>query len=378
MLRGIHGEGSIFQRQDGRWQASLMVGGVRRTVYGKTRKDAADKLRELKRQAAGGLPDPGRRTVADLISAWLRTAGPNLKPRTLMDYRQRCKLHILPALGEVKLAKLEPLLIERVLAELQAQGHRKEAQMTYALLHRACVFAVRWRWLAENPCSRVLRPQYQAGRKDVWTGDQLRAFLKGTGEHWLAPLWFLAIASGCRLAELLGLGWVDVDFAGCSIRIRRNLQRAGGEIIIGEPKTAAGVRTVALPSEAVETLKRQQGQQAMMVLTTEGWHNELGLVFTNTHGGPLFVSTVDRALRAECDRIGLPRVSAHGLRHLHASVLLNEGLPLPAVSARLGHADPSITARIYSHVIGNRDDAGARYIARAMGSGDGGGTEQAS
>ena len=83
MSQRIHGEGSITQRRDGRWQACLMVAGVRRTVYGKTRREAAQKLAGLRRQAAGGLPDPGKRTLGDLLTAWLETASPTLRPKTI-------------------------------------------------------------------------------------------------------------------------------------------------------------------------------------------------------------------------------------------------------------------------------------------------------
>ncbi len=353
-----HGEGSIFQRKDGRWQASLQVDGARRTVYGKSRAEVVRKLAEVKRQAAGGLPDPGKRTVADLCAAWLETAAPTLRAKTLHEYTRLCELYVLPALGGVKLTKLDPLRVERMLAGIEA---RRQAQHTFMVLHRACVFAVRWRWLNENIMGRVQRPQHRARRKDLWTAEQLRAFLAGTREHWLHPLWYTLVASGCRVGELLALGWQDVDFDANSITIAKTLQRVAGQVVVNEPKTEAGRRVVVLPADAMAVLRQQRGRQVLAGLASE-------LVFTNLAGGPLHVSTVEHALARECARLGLPRVTPHGLRHLHASLLLAEGLPLPAVSARLGHADPSITARVYSHAIPGQDD-GAQAIARALGGG---------
>ncbi len=361
MSRRTRGEGSIIRRKDGRWQASLQVAGVRRAVYGKTRSEVAGKLHELKRQATGGMPDPGRRTVSDLLTAWLETAEPTLRPATFDQYQRCSRLYILPTLGEVKLSRLEPVQIERLLAGIQAKGHRRTASLTYAILHRAGVFAVRWRWLPENPCTRVQKPQWRAPRKTVWTQDQLHTFLIGAREHRLFPLWHTLLATGCRLGELLALTWQDVDLDMAVIHISKTLQRIGGEWVIGEPKTASGMRTVTLPAEAVQVLRQQRGRQLLGGLASE-------LVFPNLAGHPLHISTVEHALARECDRLGLPRVTPHGLRHLHASLLLAEGLPLPAVSARLGHANTQVTATVYAHALPGQDD-GARAIARALGGG---------
>ncbi len=361
------GEGSIFQRKDGRWQASLQVAGVRRTVYGKTRREVAQKLADLRRQAAGGLPAPGKRTLSDLLAAWLETAAPTLRPKTLHNYRRLCDLHILPALGTVRLAKLDPVRIERLLAGIQAQGHGRTAQHVYAVLHQACDFGLRWRWLSENPLDRVQRPAHRAARKAMWTQEQLQAFIEGSREHWLFPLWYTLLAGGCRVGELLALTWGDVDLNAGTLHIAKTLQRLAGQIAIGDPKTEAGERTIALPAEAVRVLKAQRGRQALQrIQAGDGWQNDHDLVFTGLAGQPLHVSTVEHALQRECRRLGLPHLTPHGLRHMHASLLLAEGLPVPAVSARLGHANPSITMTIYAHEVRGRDQS-AEVIGRALG-----------
>ena len=366
-LRRAPGEGCIYRRSDGRWEGSLQVDGRRKTVYGKTRQQVLAKLAELRKQAAasGALPDPGRRTVDDLLTAWLEAVRPNVKPSTAEHYELLADTYLRPGLGGILLAKLTPHRIQVHLAKLQDRP--RVAQLTYHVLKQACGLAVCWRWLGENPCDRVLRPQYRARRKDVWTPEQLRTFLEGTREHWLFPLWHVLLASGCRLGELLGLAWRDVDFDRGCIRIARTLQRVGGEYILGEPKTEAGRRTIALPAEAMAVLKAQRGRQAIAHMQAgEQWRNEHDLVFTAPTGAPLHRAVVEHALRRECDRLGLPAVTPHGLRHLHGSLLLDQGLPVPAVSARLGHAHPGVTMSVYAHLVGNRDDAGARAISKAL------------
>jgi len=316
-------------------------------------------LAELKRQAAGGLPDPGKRTVSDLIDEWLRAAAPTLKPRTVADYRQTARLHVLPALGHRRLSKLAPDSIQRLYTALQARGAMRAAEKCHALLHRACRMAVLWRWLAENPCDRVLVPKHTPARKTMWTAGELGAFLEGSAQHRLYPLWLLLIAAGLRSGEARALTWADVDLEAGAVHVTKALQRIGGAWALSTPKTEAGQRAVSLPAEVMAVLRQQRGRQVLAGLAVD-------LVFTTSKGKPLHEADVAHALARECTRLGLPRMTPHGLRHLHASLLLSEGLPLPAVSARLGHANTQVTASVYAHALPGQDD-GARAIARVLG-----------
>jgi len=127
-------------------------------------------------------------------------------------------------------------------------------------------------------------------------------------------------------------------------------------VVVTDPKTPSGRRVVTLPPVAVVALLRQWQERQSETL-----------VFTGARGGPLHVSVVEHALGRECRRLGIPVVTPRSLRHLHASLLLGEGLPITAVSARLGHANPSITLGIYSHALGGQDEVAAAAIGRAMG-----------
>lgn len=368
MGKRVNGEGTIVKRSDGRYQASLQVNGHRRTVYGRTKAEVAQKLAELKRQAsqAGDLPDPGKRTVTDLIAAWLDAVAHDLKPRSMQDYQQTARLYILPELGGVRLSKLTPARVQSLLAKLQRQEKHRAALKAYACLHRACRLAVLWGWLVENPCDRVLRPQYRAPRKEVWTVGELRTFLDGTRDHWLWPLFVLAAATGARLGELLALTWDDADLQSGTLAIRRSLQRVGGEWVIGEPKTRAGMRTIALPLEAIQALRKQKRMQAEMRLKAGGERQDWGLIFTGERGQPLCQSTVQHAVRRACQRLGLPPIGMHGLRHLHASLLLANGLAVPQVAKRLGHATPQVTMSIYAHALDIIDQQAADAVQKAL------------
>ncbi len=356
--------GCVYQRADGKWCASLQDNGRRRTVYGKSEREARKKLADLQKQLAtnGTLPDPGRRTVAELLDAWLQTA--DLRPKTMAGYRQTLAL-VLPNLGHLRLARLEPVHLQRLYADL-GKTSKRNAYRSHLLLHHALKLAVLWGWLPANPAERVIKPQYRAERKEVWAAEQLRAFLAGTGGHVYGPLWTLAVCTGCRLAELVGLRWQDVDTASGAVAVKRTLQRVGSQWVESPPKTKAGERTIALPPEALTALRRQKALQGAQRLKAGPEWQDLGLVFTSPTGKPLQQTWVQNAMRAECDRLALPRLTPHGLRHLHASLLLAEGLPVPAVSARLGHASPAITMAIYAHAMKRQDTEAAQAIAKAM------------
>ena len=198
---------------------------------------------------------------------------------------------------------------------------------------------------------------------------QLQTFLKGTADHWLSPLFVLAIASGCRLSELLGLLWKDIDLRTATITIKRNLPRIGGQWIGGTPKTRAGERTVTLPAEGVRALQRQRTQWAGWRLRAGRNWEDWDLVFTRGCGAPLYGTTVAHALRRECDRLGVARMTPHQLRHLHASLLLGKGLPVPAVSRRLGHGNAAITLAVYGHHLPGQDEEAAQAIGKAISTG---------
>ncbi|HHX44892.1 MAG TPA: site-specific integrase [Chloroflexi bacterium] len=360
LSRRSPGEGSIIQRQDGRWQASLQVDGHRRTVYGATRQECAAKLADLQRQVtrAGILPDPGKRTVNDLLDAWLEVKAPIVRPRTLADYQDVCDRYLRPPLGKTRLNRLTPDRIQRLYARYQMRAQSRAALKAHRVLSQALALAVRWGWIGNNPCDRVDAPLHRYRRHEPWDAGQLRTFLDGTRDHWLGPLWMFLATTGCRLGEALALEWGDVDLAAGTVTINKAGQHVGGRWTVTEPKTRSGIRTITLPREAIGALRRQAEYRLA--------HGGGVLVFANQSGAPLNRTTVAHAMRVMCKRLAVPALSPHGLRHLHASILLAEGLPLPEVSRRLGHANAGITASIYSHAV--RDDSAAvAAIGRALG-----------
>jgi len=365
MSRRSAGEGSIVRRADGRWMARLQVDGVRQVVYGKTRTEAANKLNEVKRQAAqaGALPDDGRHTLNDLLDAWLQAVIHRLRPTTVEHYALLAETYLRPSLGELPLRKVSPQRVQRLYASMQEEGHHRTAQLVACVLRQALELGVRWNWVAFNAAKRTLAPTWRPQRKAVWSVAEFSTFLRGAEAHTFWPLWAFILATGCRLGEALGLVWDCVDLERGSVDISHTLVRVGGEYRLQRPKTQAGERTVTLPLLGLEALQRQRAEQ-------DDGRSAVGtlwpLVFPGATGNPLHRSTVAHALRRECERLGLPPLSPHGMRHQHASLLLAQRLPIPDVSQRLGHANSAITMSTYAHALHQSDKAASQAIERAV------------
>lgn len=363
MKKAANGEGSVYRRNDGRWVASLRHAGVRRSVYARSEREARARLRELHGQVAatGALTRPGTRTVSDLVEEWLSSAS-TLKPSTVAQYREFFDRYARAVLGRMRLATVTPDVLQGLYAGLSPSV----AEKLHRILHRAFAVGVLWRWLPDNPCDRVLKPAYKPARKTLWGRAELAAFLTGTADHWLNPLFVLLAASGIRLGEALALRWENVGLGGVAVAVGGTLHHRGGDWVVGEPKTPSAVRTVLVPAAGTDALQRQKMQQDAWQDAAGGAWQGNGFVFTGETGKPLRASTVQHAMARECARLGLPPMTPHGLRHLHASLLLDAGVPVTAVSARLGHANPNVTMQIYAHALRGQDAQAAQAIGRAL------------
>lgn len=352
---------TVFRRKDGRWQATVCLGGRRKAFYGKTAAQARRKAEEFLRQLGGRpMPEPGRKTVRDLLEAFLRSA--DLRPRTRADYEDVARKHLQPLMPR-RLQDIEPLDVLGVLHGLPP----RTALKVYRLLHRLFGFAVQLGHRLDNPLDRVPVPRYSPARRKLWSPEEAGRFLEVAREHPLGPLFLLLATAGLRISEALSLTWADVDLARGTVTVRRTVHRVRGAWVYSPPKTRSGQRTVSLPREVTEHLRRTRLAAVQQALRSGSGFSDENLVFSRDGVTPLHRRHVLRVMRSVCRRAGVPHVGLHALRHLHASSLLARGVSLPEVSARLGHAKTHITAQVYAHVL-NRDDRRlAELAAEALG-----------
>lgn len=282
-------------------------------------------------------------------------------------YRTITRAHLLPALGDVPLARLRPSDIEALLMSKRAAGLSASTVRTvYAVLRAALDIAVRDGLIRSNPAAAVKRPGVE--RKDACylTAEDAEALLLAIDGDRLEALFRLMLATGLRRGEALGLHWADVDLDRAALRVRWTLSRTSRGLELGEPKTERSRRTVPLPHPAVDALRAHHKRQAAEQLAAGSLWQPTGLVFTSEIGTALEPRNVLRRFELLAGRAGLAGVRLHTLRHSAASFLLAAGTHTKVVQEHLGHSSYAITADIYSHVAPAQQREAADRLGEAI------------
>lgn len=361
MSKRANGEGSVYQRQDGRWTAATYVlrsdgGRERRQVYGATRAAVIAKLQELITKTSQGIPAAGTSwTVETFAAHWLGTIAPgSLRPSTLANYAWIMRKHIAPAVGPIKLEKLTPAHVRQLHSKISATGvSARTVQLGHAVLRAMLSEAMREEYISRNVASLVRTPRVEASDVTPWTVEETATFLQLTTDEQHHELFALALALGLRRGELLGLRWEDIDLATRKLHVRQTAQRLGAAhgMVIGPPKSARSRRTIPLPDIAVQKLRsRQRSQRIERELAGESWQ-EKGLVFSTGIGTIIEPSNLRRSFDQAISVAGVRRIRFHDMRHTCASLLLARGVPLRVVMDVLGHSTMSITSDLYAHVM---------------------------
>ena len=220
------------------------------------------------------------------------------------------------------------------------------------------------RMIPYNVAENVTPPQRNKQEMKTWTQEEVNRFLEEAKKEWLFPLFFVAVATGLRRGELLGLKWGDVDLDQGLLSVSRTVQRTNAGLIVREQtKTDHSRRTVSISPATVEILKkhRKTQEERLKILGKKS-----DFVFTNTMGNILEPRKVNQIFDRIIRRAGLPKIRFHDLRHTHATLLLQQGIHPKIVSERLGHANISVTMDIYSHVIPSMQRKAAKMFDQIL------------
>jgi len=308
-----------------------------------------------------------------------------VKPKTLHDYRHLVDRHVKPRIGALRLQAVRPAQVTKLYRDLLTTGGQSGAGLSprtveyvHAVLRKAFRDAVAIdQLLPSNPADRSKRPRKPAReRGQIWTARQLRLFLDVAKTHRLFAFYHLAAYTVARRGELLNLRWRDIDLASAEVHISGSTAVVGGRRIEGTTKSGRS-RTVSIDEGTVQVLRDHRARQAEERLTAGSqWTGSDQYVFTTSWSGPVHPDTVsslmsdlikanNTAVRSGGGEL-LPHARLHDLRHLHATTLLLAGVPVHVVAARLGHADPSVTLRVYAHVIRDQVAEAADVFARSI------------
>lgn len=319
-------------------------------------------------------------TVGQYLDSWLGVHQIEVKPQTFASYRDLIDRYVAPRLGSARLQAVQPAMLTRLYADLLNGGGsngRPLAPTTidkvHAILRKAFHDAVNIdQLLNSSPVDRAKRPRKRAGAtKIIWTPADLRGFLDTARAHRLFPFFHVAAYTGARRGELLNLRWPDVDLEGSSLEIRGTVAVINGQRIEGTTKGGHS-RTISIDDATVAVLRAHQSEQRRERFAAGPDWGTGDYVFTRGAGVPLYPDTPSQLLPKLIERHNkhanpLPRIRLHDLRHIHATVLLEAGVPVHVVAGRLGHADPSITLRVYAHVLRDSETHAADVFAAAIG-----------
>jgi len=348
-------EGCIFEERPGRWVAEMSLGyemrdgklkRIRRKFVGKTRESVRERLTEAQGKKDNGEPvERGRTPFRTVLNRWMtEVASRKLQPSTLASYESLIKNHIAPELGSVVLTELHPDVIDKFMAQKQAQGlSPRTIQYCHAIVRRALRQAQKWRMISYNAARDATPPMSAPGEVQPFTPEQALRFLASVRGDRMEGFYTVALAIGLRRGEALGLQWGDIDLDTRMVTVRRSLQSNKGKLELIPWTKNKKARSICLPRFAIDALLSHRARlEQERIFAGEDWDGKKwpgnDLVFTTRKGTPIEPRNALRDFQQLLKVIGLPHHRLHDLRHTAASLLLAQGATLHEVMQTLGHS----------------------------------------
>jgi integrase len=373
-------QGHIRQQGKGSWELKFDLGrdpltGKRITKYatfhGTKRKAQEELTKLLAHRNEGSYVDPTRMTLAEYLRHWLAAdIDRRVAARTATRHRGIVEQNIIPRLGHVPMRKLSAVHVEAFEAELQREGWIKQRRIpkngeqprprglspqtvihVHRTLSQALSHAVRLGVLLRNPAAQVKPPRPDRREIRILGKDEISALLaaaKGTPIY--VPV-LVAVTTGVRRGELLGMRWSDLDLKAGTLTVNQSVERIKGKVTFKAPKTKTSRRSITLPSATMQALQEHRSAQAADRLMLGVGRDPRGLVFTRADGEPLDADSLTKAFGRLVAATDVTRITLHGLRHTHISHLLMDGVHVKVVSERAGHANVNITLSAYAAYI---------------------------
>jgi integrase len=383
-------KGHIRARGKHSWELKFDAGrdpitGERRIQYHSfrgTKREAQVKLSELLAAVGKGeYIEPSKVTVAEhvrtRVNQWVAIGV--LGRRSAERYRQLVETAIVPHIGTIVLQKLKPFHIECWHTVLQTGGRRRRAgglnprtiRQAHSILDKALREAEKNGLVAKNVCKVQAPPKIIKKESAILSPEQIHIVMERLHGRTLYPMVVTAMFTGLRRGELLALRWTNINLEGAKLRVVEALEQLqDGSMQFKTPKTKAGRREITLPDIVIQTLREHRRQQLQTRLQLGlGRMPDEALVFPVLDGGPRSLRAVSKEWQIFATDIDIGSVTFHGLRHTHASQLIDAGVDLVTISRRLGHSSPTITLGVYAHLFQTSDVKAAAAINAALGGG---------
>jgi integrase len=373
-----NGEGSIYPHKKngkkvgyrGAYTVYTAEGPKRRYVSGKTREEVRHKLTKAMVDRDGGLIfDAGHLRVGEYLERWLKdSVKGTVRPSTYEVHRHMVEPHIVPALGRLKLKDLNPAHVRSFYREKLDSGLSSATVCKmHSVLRKALKQAVMDGLIPRNPTDTVRPPKIEHKEINPLDGKQTQTLLKAVSGDRLEALYVLAVHTGMREGELLGLKWEDVDLERGVLRLRHALVREGGRVNLGDLKTPKSRRSVRLTHAAAEALRNHLERQLEEMERMGSLYQPGGLVFATESGTLINPSNLrNRSFKPLLKRASLPDICFHDLRHTCATLLFSQGTHPKLVQELLGHATIAMTLDTYSHFLPSMGDQTVMAMEAAL------------
>ena len=380
--RRASGEDSVYRDGD-RWRAAVSLGydangqRVRKKVSGRTRAEAAEKLRKLRQQVDSGVIPDDRLTVQAFLDRWLTINLPgSVAESTEDDYVDTVRLHLVPALRRKRLAKLTVADLDRLWKAKREAGYSPNSiRIMRTVLRRALGQAEREGIVPRNVAKLSVAPRIRAKEGGTLTVDQAHQLLDAAAGYRFEAAVVLALAYGMRRGEVLGLHWSALDWQAGTLRVTHGVKRVKDRdissarrtrLVVSELKTPKSRRTLVLTPELASRFRQHRARQAEAQMAAGSLWQDHGLIFASEVGTPMDPDNFSHSFVRLCERAGLGHWHPHELRHSGASLMLAQGTPLHVVSEVLGHAIIAITKDVYGHLLEGDGRAAAESMSRAL------------
>ena len=374
-MRRSNGEGSYRRLNNGTWEGRVCVGRAldgkmeRRYVYGKTKREATEKVAEIISEVSNGIYiSPNDMTLEQWLNIWKESYLNDIKPSTVAQYDYQIRVHIVPWIGMHELQKITPPMIQEFYNRLVQPyeltnrfGKKvkkpglapKSVKNLHGVLHKAFQQAILCRFIKTNPTDACKLPRSEKKEMNIMQGQEVSDFLKAIKGDPYQYLYYVDLFTGMRQGEIMGLTWDCVDFRKGIIRVEKQLRKnhSGGSKYEFSSLKNGKTRTITAAPLVFDALKKVKAEQSAWKLRAgEAFNNKYNLVFTNELGHHLCSVTVYDHLKKIMESIGLGHIRFHDLRHSFAAISLQNGDDIKTVSENLGHATVAFTLDVYGHV----------------------------
>ena len=327
----------------------------------RTKKLAQDGLAKLVNEKNEGTYfEPTKLTVIKYFNDFLEIKKLEIRQSTFMTYNSVIKNHIIPYFNRKELNSITPLEISKMYVKLSENNTSATLSEIHKILSLSLKHAVKLGIIKSNPMSLVKKPKPIKKELSVWTKDESREFLNQIKGERLYPIFHLALSTGMRQSELLGLRWKDISFENATLQVVQTLSHDGKQLL-PLTKTKSGKRLISLNENTLSILKMHR-KTILEERLKCNQYTDLDLVFCSSVGTPTFARNLTRTFYQYLVASKVKKIKFHDLRHTFATLLLGEGIHPKVVAEMLGHADMRTTLEVYSHVSQNMQDDVAKKV----------------